>query len=192
MLKIMYVLIGIGIIAGGLSLWFAPQAQSPGVVPVTPDIPATMCTMDAMQCPDGSYVGRTGPNCEFVCPLSATTTPVLDYSDEITVTTPVPNAVITSGSSVAGQARGWYFEGSFPVELRDSTGTLLVQGPATAQSDWMTNNFVPFALTLIFTNPYQTGDPESEKVGTLILRNDNPSGLPENDKSISIPVRFAP
>ena len=26
------------------------------------------CTMDAMQCPDGSYVGRSGPNCEFVCP----------------------------------------------------------------------------------------------------------------------------
>lgn len=28
----------------------------------------TFCTSDAMQCPDGSYVGRTGPNCEFVCP----------------------------------------------------------------------------------------------------------------------------
>jgi hypothetical protein len=27
-----------------------------------------MCTMEAKQCPDGSYVGRTGPNCEFVCP----------------------------------------------------------------------------------------------------------------------------
>lgn len=26
------------------------------------------CTMDAKQCSDGSYVGRTGPNCEFVCP----------------------------------------------------------------------------------------------------------------------------
>jgi hypothetical protein len=26
------------------------------------------CTMDAKQCPDGSYVGRTGPKCEFVCP----------------------------------------------------------------------------------------------------------------------------
>ncbi len=26
------------------------------------------CTMDAKQCPDGSYVGRTGPNCEFICP----------------------------------------------------------------------------------------------------------------------------
>lgn len=28
-----------------------------------------VCTMDAKQCPDGSFVGRTGPNCEFAaCP----------------------------------------------------------------------------------------------------------------------------
>ncbi|MGL5831011.1 MAG: hypothetical protein ACRCZE_02560 [Candidatus Altimarinota bacterium] len=28
-----------------------------------------MCTMDAKMCEDGSYVGRTGPNCEFAaCP----------------------------------------------------------------------------------------------------------------------------
>lgn len=27
------------------------------------------CTMEAKQCPDGSYVGRVGPNCEFApCP----------------------------------------------------------------------------------------------------------------------------
>ncbi len=26
------------------------------------------CQTDAKQCPDGSYVGRTGPKCEFVCP----------------------------------------------------------------------------------------------------------------------------
>lgn len=27
------------------------------------------CTMEAKQCPDGSYVGRSGPNCEFAtCP----------------------------------------------------------------------------------------------------------------------------
>lgn len=28
------------------------------------------CTMDAFQCPDGTWVGRTGPNCEFVCPTN--------------------------------------------------------------------------------------------------------------------------
>jgi len=27
-----------------------------------------VCTADAMQCPDGSYVGRSGSNCEFICP----------------------------------------------------------------------------------------------------------------------------
>lgn len=28
--------------------------------------------MEAMQCPDGSYVGRTGPNCAFApCPTPA-------------------------------------------------------------------------------------------------------------------------
>lgn len=30
------------------------------------------CTMDAKMCPDGSFVGRSGPNCEFeACPASA-------------------------------------------------------------------------------------------------------------------------
>ena len=32
------------------------------------------CTMDAFQCPDGTWVGRTGPNCEFVCPDNNTVT----------------------------------------------------------------------------------------------------------------------
>jgi hypothetical protein len=36
------------------------------------DLP-TACTLDAKQCPDGSYVGRTGPKCEFqACPDTAT------------------------------------------------------------------------------------------------------------------------
>lgn len=30
-----------------------------------------MCTMDAMQCADGSWVGRSPPNCEFKCPAAA-------------------------------------------------------------------------------------------------------------------------
>jgi hypothetical protein len=32
------------------------------------------CTMEAKQCPDGSYVSRKGPNCEFeICPASKVT-----------------------------------------------------------------------------------------------------------------------
>lgn len=42
----------------------------------------TLCTADAQLCPDGSYVNRTGPTCEFTaCPVMAgwvtTTTPDL-------------------------------------------------------------------------------------------------------------------
>lgn len=37
---------------------YKPNVEEEGVV----------CTMDAKLCPDGSYVGRSGPNCEFVCP----------------------------------------------------------------------------------------------------------------------------
>ncbi|TNE27547.1 MAG: hypothetical protein EP349_09065 [Alphaproteobacteria bacterium] len=38
-------------------------------VPQTAQAESVMCTMDAKLCPDGSSVGRTGPNCEFApCP----------------------------------------------------------------------------------------------------------------------------
>ena len=43
--------------------------------PVTDNIPpadgdtGVFCTMDAMMCPDGSYVGRVPPSCQFsACP----------------------------------------------------------------------------------------------------------------------------
>jgi hypothetical protein len=36
---------------------------------IAPCPPPTACTEEAKQCPDGSSVGRTGPNCEFApCP----------------------------------------------------------------------------------------------------------------------------
>lgn len=43
-----------------------PQNPNPVANP-TPTPEPVACTMDAMMCPDGSYVGRSGPNCQFVC-----------------------------------------------------------------------------------------------------------------------------
>lgn len=51
-----------------------PMAEVPVEFPeieITPEpLPAPVrCTMDVRRCPDGSYVARTGPNCEFrPCP----------------------------------------------------------------------------------------------------------------------------
>lgn len=51
--------------------------KQPVVSPSPTPTGAVACTMDARMCPDGSYVGRQGPNCEFaLCPVTAATTTV--------------------------------------------------------------------------------------------------------------------
>lgn len=105
-------------------------------------------------------------------------------SDPINLSTLKPNQTIASPLLIKGEARGnWYFEASFPVYLFDGNGTELAVAPAQAQGDWMTTNFVPFEVTLNFITP-------ATPTGTLVLKKDNPSGLPEHDASISIPVKF--
>jgi len=37
---------------------------------LTPTQQLAVCAQDAKQCPDGTFVGRTGPNCEFICPIN--------------------------------------------------------------------------------------------------------------------------
>ncbi len=162
---------------GGLALVGAGCAGAPPVQePVA-------CTMDAMQCPDGSYVGRVAPSCQFApCPPAPVSPASKD--DLITVNAPLPGATVTSPLVVTGEARGnWYFEASFPVEIRDANQVLLGQGVAQAQTDWMTVNYVPFTLILPFTTP-------TTSTGTLILKKDNPSGEPQNDNQLVIPIVF--
>lgn len=36
--------------------------------PAPQPAPKVACTEEAKQCPDGSWVGRSGPHCEFICP----------------------------------------------------------------------------------------------------------------------------
>ena len=108
----------------------------------------------------------------------------LEKDDLIRISEPRPNAVITSPLTVKGMARGnWFFEASFPVRLLDSAGKELVVGIAQAKANWMTIEFVPFEATLTFTLPATTA-------GTLLLDKDSPSGLPENEDALRVPVRF--
>jgi hypothetical protein len=194
MLKIIYFLVAVAIIAAIIGVWLSPKSAHAPSTTVIPENPTTLCTMDAMQCADGTYVGRTGPQCQFVCPDGSTSTaPVATLPNGISVTAPIANTLLTTTTTVTGTAVGsWYFEGSFPVRLLDGNGNQIAQAPATAEGNWMTTSTVPFHATLQFTNPYHPGDEAAMKVGTLELHNDNPSGLPQNDKKIQIPVRFAP
>jgi hypothetical protein len=99
----------------------------------------------------------------------------------IRVETPLPGAAVSASFSVQGAARGgWYFEANFPYQVFNAQGALLAEGPVTASGEWMTPEFVPFSFTVSI--PGYVGP------ATLILRNDNASGLPENDASVSIPI----
>jgi len=106
-------------------------------------------------------------------------------SDDIVLENVNAGDRVTSPLTLTGIARGyWFFEASFPVVLTDWDGLIIAEGYATAGSEWMTTDFVPFEATLSFTKP------SYGERGTLILKRDNPSGLPENDAALEIPIRF--
>lgn len=108
----------------------------------------------------------------------------LEKENLIQADMPRPNDVVISPLKISGQARGtWFFEASFPVVLLDGNDNIIVQHYAQAQDEWMTEDFVPFETELAFTKP-------ATKKGKLILKKDNPSGLPEYDDELVIPVSF--
>jgi len=113
-------------------------------------------------------------------------TPVADdKSDLIKVTSVESGDAITSPLTITGEARGnWYFEASFPIKLLDSKGNEIASAIAQAQGDWMTEEFVPFKAVLTFNAV------RGSTAGTIVLQKDNPSGLPENENQLTIPVKL--
>ncbi len=119
---------------------------------------------------------------------AASRQPIYSYKSDkgvnISVYTPLAGARASSPLHIVGQVPGnWSFEAQFPIELKDAGGKVIAQAPATLQGDWMTDAMFPFTATLEFS-----GTPSG--VGTLVLHKDNPSGLPKNDDSLAIPVKF--
>lgn len=141
------------------------------------------CTMDVRVCSDGTSVGRVAPSCEFSpCPTTQ-----VGIKNLMLVSIPTPNQTVMSPVTIQGIARGsWFFEGSFPVSIVNWDGLIIGEGVATAEDEWMTEDFVPFTADITYTispdTPYDRG--------AIILRKDNPSGLPEHDNALEIPIIF--
>lgn len=67
---------------------------------------AVVCTMEAKQCPDGSYVSRSGPNCEFApCPQNERVPERAAPVEQPIYTAPVRKdpSFTCSGKTVCGQ-----------------------------------------------------------------------------------------
>jgi hypothetical protein len=93
--------------------------------------------------------------------------------------------IISSPFTIKGQAQNkWFFEGVFPIILKDASGKEIVRTQARAKTDWTVPGFVPFEAILSFKTSTATD-------GKLIFQNDNPSGLPENQETFELPVKIS-
>jgi hypothetical protein len=133
------------------------------------------CTMEAKLCPDGSAVGRQGPNCEFApCPGQ-------NEEQEIRVSAPKPNDAVGLPLVIAGEAK--VFQNVFGYRLLNADGKKLLEGFGEAKAS-AAGLFEAFELAVNYP------DPETE-TGTLeIIEFAIKTGL-EESKTV-IPVRFAP
>lgn len=102
----------------------------------------------------------------------------------VSVFTPAKNATVTSPVAVVGEVPGnWSFEAQFPVQLKNSKGDTVAQATAHVLGNWQTTELVPFSVQLTYTTA-ESGS------GTIVMQKDNPSGLPQNADSVSIPIKF--
>ncbi len=147
--------IALGILAAGaFFLWYRKS-------PPTPAAPSAPATVTPREEPP-----RAGE------PLSA----------RVRVESPKEGTTVGVTFKVLGEAPGnWYFEASFPIQVRDGEGNVIGRGIAQSKSDWMTTAQVPFAASITIKEGYHGP-------ATLILLKDNPSGLPEHDDSVSFDI----
>ncbi len=90
----LWIIIGIVVVTGAVSAGaLAYQKFKTGSDQVA-------CTMEAMQCPDGSYVGRQGPKCEFAkCPSQNVPSPTPSQNNPSSVTS-INNPIVIKGVTI--------------------------------------------------------------------------------------------
>ena len=105
-------------------------------------------------------------------------------ADDLVLIEPMPESTVGQTFTVTGRVRGyWYFEADFPIRVFGPEGEIAI-AIATAESDWMTESFVPFSAEVTLEESY-------EGPVLLMLERDNPSGLPENSASFETRILIA-
>ncbi len=138
---------------------------------------------DSWVCENGTWVRHGQP--ADPAPVTGCGDEPVALPEDLQIFSPQANEVITSPLTITGQARGgWYFEAVFPVQITTVHGLVLGNTSARAESDWMTNDFVPFSATLDFVLPTDVDQ------GEIIFEKANPSGLPEHGAEYRLPIKF--
>lgn len=115
-------------------------------------------------------------------PTNGVTSEILGNKDDLVHFSILPGQKVSGMVSYAGSVKNaYFFEANILINVLDANKNLLKGGYAMATTDWMTVEPVVFSGSIDFT-----GLPKGPAY--IEIHNDNPSGLPENDKNILIPV----
>lgn len=160
----------IGIIAFTWQFFFAPDVEplvtpAPQVTQVQNPNQTWECNADAFVCPDGSAVGRTGPNCEFAaCPADdATEAEVTTFVGGMVTrmfVTVAPKKVLSDSRCLPEVRCIW----AGTVEVQTVLSTPVAHGEHTLRLG-EPQNFGEHSVTLIEVTPGPRPDgpiPESE------------------------------
>ena len=135
------------------------------------------------EAPSTPSIITTEPSDTIPSPTTETSAPApKPLHERVSVTYPKLNASVAKKFTVTGKAPGnWFFEASAPYMLTTPEGDKIAQGHLDAIGDWMTTELVEFKGE-VSVNPAYSGP------ATLVLMKDNPSGMPEHDDSLEIPI----
>lgn len=119
---------------------------------------------------------------DFSMPQIAEKDLILGNKEDLISFSITPNTKVHGILSYRGTIEGGYFfEANILINILDINKKVLLKSNAVAKSDWMTSGPVNFEGNIDFRN-LPKGPAYFE------IHNDNASGLPENDKSILIPI----
>lgn len=117
----------------------------------------------------------------MACGTQKSQTNLKNVSDYINIVSPPPFGEVSETLIITGEARGvYFFEGDFPVEIITEDGNK-IDHYATAQGEWMTEDFVPFRFE------YDISDLAPQEILVKFHRN-NPSDDRSLDMVLELPL----
>ena len=165
-------------------LFLKQRNSSNSILPLPDDQVA--CTLEAKLCPDGTAVGRIGPNCEFAaCPGEDSEMSDAEpqcFPTNLTLSVPEPGQKVTFPLTVVGAVDnrkntdcnwGVFEAQAGTLVVKDEQGEVVASGILTAKGEWMTEGPIQVEGIVSATQPI-TGN-----TLTLIATEDDPSGLGE-------------
>lgn len=143
-----------------------------------PTVDRVGCQQDAKICPDGSGVGRTGPNCEFAeCPAIVAATPVLNVLNQFTTEDLV---------------KGWYY-GDLNQKKIGTPKSWTLKDSGTRSAMWyapVANSTAPVVVKPVETKPL-SGVVYGETITAVVLGGASRGYtvyVPKSYKGVAVPM----